>query len=475
MWTDCTAPAPVAESCDGIDNDGVRGADDPWVFLLNQPCTVGVGSCARTGVYRCTPGGRGVACDAVPGMSATEECNGADDDCDGEVDELSDIAPLAIGFDAPPCRPRVDVCIDGDYVTIQTAHAPGTETCNGVDDDCDGVVDQPWRTGAMALGMPCARVWDACRGRTTGVYVCAPDGTGTICNAPEPAGRPAQPESCNDVDDDCDGEIDGTRGTGGARIPLTRPCYPFADASTRNVGSCRTGTTTCDRGRFGDCMGAIGPTAEVCDQRNNDCDAQTDELSVDGAAFDAGTSTWTFDDDFERTDIAPWSTANSVRAVPFLASGLTSTGTRAVVLAASHLGGRDQRAAIAYPIHGCASFVELQFDLAVEAWTESRAEIALQLVGLPGVIALSGSTSGTYTPPSGTTSFVHNLSARNAWVSFRLVYDRGDVRLFESGGEVFRVSNVATISGVELAATTCCADDAVAQIRVDRVRLRVRP
>jgi len=45
-----------------------------------------------------------------------------------------------------------------------------------------------------------------------------------------------------------------------------------------DVGVCQPGTQTCDAtGTFGACVGGVGPTSEVCDGADNDCDGGVDE------------------------------------------------------------------------------------------------------------------------------------------------------------------------------------------------------
>ena len=65
-----------------------------------------------------------------------ESCNGLDDDGDGLVDE--DLPPMTCGAGA--CRNEV-WCEDGAFPAC--VPLPGSpETCNGLDDDCDGDVDE---------------------------------------------------------------------------------------------------------------------------------------------------------------------------------------------------------------------------------------------------------------------------------------------------------------------------------------------
>ena len=91
--------------CDNLDGDCRNGADDSFL-QKGKACTVGVGKCAGASNFVC--GGTSVvgACAgstagtvccptaAVPANAAAEECNGADDNCDGQIDERT---PSAVG------------------------------------------------------------------------------------------------------------------------------------------------------------------------------------------------------------------------------------------------------------------------------------------------------------------------------------------------------------------------------------------
>ena len=75
------------------------------------------------------------------------------------------------------------------------------ETCNGIDDDCDGEVDENWKTGlASDIGKPCEVGRGECR--RSGVFACTPDGLATVCDAEYVSGTP---EVCDGLDNDCNG------------------------------------------------------------------------------------------------------------------------------------------------------------------------------------------------------------------------------------------------------------------------------
>jgi hypothetical protein len=97
-WSPCDAPEPSPERCNGLDDDcdGLTDADDPSVDTSSLPtepaypaCQKGAAGSPCLGLWRCQalPGGAfGWTCGATD--PADEECNGLDDNCDGLVDEL---------------------------------------------------------------------------------------------------------------------------------------------------------------------------------------------------------------------------------------------------------------------------------------------------------------------------------------------------------------------------------------------------
>ncbi len=129
------------ERCDGVDNDCDGRTDEG--FALGEACETGEGACANDGVTVCTNDGSAIRCDAMAGRARIEQCDGADDDCDGVTDEGFQVGlPCAVGTGVCAAG-GVRICTaDGDGVCDATPGEPTAEVCNGLDDDCDGEVDE---------------------------------------------------------------------------------------------------------------------------------------------------------------------------------------------------------------------------------------------------------------------------------------------------------------------------------------------
>ena len=223
------------ETCDNTDEDCDGLVDEGFPKFCNR--TAGV-----TGLTLC----------AEP----ADPCNGVDDDCDGTIDEGSLNACGACGPVPAEVCDGLDNDCDGiiDDGGVCDTCIVAAEICDNLDNDCDGRVDE-------TLSRGCGTDVGAC---TAGTQVCTAGAWGT-CSGTGPV-----PETCNNVDDDCDGVIDG----------ITRPCG-------NGTGECRRGTETCTAGMFGACTGAVGGSAERCDLLDNDCDGRTDEGTGGGACGSA--------------------------------------------------------------------------------------------------------------------------------------------------------------------------------------------
>jgi len=217
----CVDTAIDAAHCGTCGNDCNAGA-------VNATFTCQTGSCAFAG---CNPGfwdldGNQTCEYACTFVSPQETCNGADDDCDGLIDEgvilptpwqVCGVSPAAT---APECTSQVSIaCSNGSWQCTFPAGvctggcANATEVCDALDNDCDGALNET----TPSYGQPCASDdglpppgHGPCR--TTGAYVCNGP-TATKCNAVK-ASCASLPGGCTElpdgVDNDCDGSIDET-------------------------------------------------------------------------------------------------------------------------------------------------------------------------------------------------------------------------------------------------------------------------
>jgi hypothetical protein len=73
--------------CDNLDNDCDGMVDEPFPTRGTSCTSTGMGACRRTGMFICNMAGDGVTCNATPGTPTAELCNGIDDNCNGTVDD----------------------------------------------------------------------------------------------------------------------------------------------------------------------------------------------------------------------------------------------------------------------------------------------------------------------------------------------------------------------------------------------------
>ena len=246
-------------------------------FCVDSPDAVGVshdvclpdGSrahCDAAGGLSPKPCPEGLACNACGGCGdLAETCNYLDDDCDGEVDEGATNACGGCGVvPEEVCNYLDDDCDgvvdDGVRNACDACGAVPVEVCDNVDNDCDGETDE----GFGGLGASCSDGEGVCE--VPGIVVCAAVGTETTCSAAAGAGTE---EVCNGLDDDCDGEVDEGFGLG--------------DTCPAGEGLCQVaGIVGCDPHGAARCVA----TAVACDD-GDPCTADTcDPLTGDCASAD---------------------------------------------------------------------------------------------------------------------------------------------------------------------------------------------
>ncbi|MBM4321660.1 MAG: hypothetical protein FJ125_17395, partial [Deltaproteobacteria bacterium] len=173
-------------------------------------------------------------CECRMSNDGLEACDGLDNDCDGRVDDLPVPGPddaCATGL-AGACARGTPLCIGGRRQCAPGA-APRLEMCNGIDDDCDGEIDERLRNGCGECG-------------------------------------PERAEACNGEDDDCDGQTD--EGADGA-CPGGKVCKSgLCVARCQAGGACPAGSTCLQEGCVPQCVAVPCAADRRCNPLTGQCD-----------------------------------------------------------------------------------------------------------------------------------------------------------------------------------------------------------
>ncbi len=243
----------LGDACDGDDDgDGHGDGGDNCPLLANPAQTDldkdGLGdACDEDDDGDTDPDSTDCApLDSSVHHAGDEACNGLDDDCDTLIDEgFADL-------DLDGLKDCVDSDDDGDNDPDIADCAPANplvhhgmaEVCNAVDDDCNGLVDDGFPVVECGLG--------ACKHK---VASCK-DGKPQFCNPFEGAAV----ESCDGKDNDCDGSADEDLGM-----------------LTCGLGLCLHSVPACVNGVPGVCDPKEGAAVESCDGKDNDCNGLVDD------------------------------------------------------------------------------------------------------------------------------------------------------------------------------------------------------
>ena len=174
------------------------------------------------------------------------------------------------------------------------AKTPAEESCNGIDDDCNGVTDilgasktcskSAWlpigSQKACAANSDCTEVGESCNpgkslcqkliGTCSGVASCS--GGAEVCTAV----KTPKAEACNGEDDDCDGDADEDFAW---TNPLTLAAVPVGGVC--GLGPCGGGNVACESQLTAICTTETKKKSDACNGEDDDCDGITDDGACD--------------------------------------------------------------------------------------------------------------------------------------------------------------------------------------------------
>ncbi|MEZ4321726.1 MAG: putative metal-binding motif-containing protein [Myxococcota bacterium] len=302
------------ESCDGLDNDCNGQVDDgftlePWFIDDDWD---GWGDENGPSVDACAPpygyAQAGDCDDSDWSISPweSEDCGPIDRNCDGDptadawdqlsyyLDEDGDgfgVDPLLLACIVPPeaATEGSGDCDDAE----PDAYPDAPEICDGIDNDCDGLIDEADPDVLASVYFPDLDGDGSGSAGATGIVYCTPPSgyvlDDTDCDDTDSTVHPNSIEACPDgVDNDCDGLVDdddpdySDQGVelwfdsdgDGVGTPATQLLACSSDVLLGYVSP--AGGIDCD-----DTNATISPSeVEVCDGLDNDCDTQVDEGSI---------------------------------------------------------------------------------------------------------------------------------------------------------------------------------------------------
>lgn len=223
--------------------------------------------------FECRPQFAGKSrCFKVGECVETELCDGADQNCDGRIDEtFPEQGQACVTGRQGLCAAGLQVCVVGTLSCMQTV-MPTSELCNGLDDNCNGAIDDPFDFASDEAN--CGACGRRCDGGTTCIT--------SSC----------QESTCDDgADNDLDGVTDCLDSSCLGQVCSTPMPPPWrcgarpADAGATDAGEADAGADDAGVADGGPVLGCYAPEQDCANGFDDDGDGEADCLDVDCAGL----------------------------------------------------------------------------------------------------------------------------------------------------------------------------------------------
>jgi hypothetical protein len=255
----------MQEVCDGLDNNcdglidpGCSGCEIGDLFTCGIDvglCTSGTQTCLEGILSICT-GSTGPFTE-ICGDRLDQDCDGSDEQC---LNDCISGTTRNCGSNIGECQLGNQICIEGQWGACINKIGPTTEICDNLDNNCDGTTDEGCSDCITGTTRNCGTGIGEC---LEGTQTCTNDVWSTCIGAINPIS-----EICDNLDNNCDGAID-------------EGCPDCISGQTTicgiNQGGCSEGIQTCTNEVWGACLNSVGPSTEICDSLDNNCNNQIDE------------------------------------------------------------------------------------------------------------------------------------------------------------------------------------------------------